>query len=491
MNQFELDHYFGTQYNLENWVLVNIKGEDVVNFLQGQTTNNIKNLGENDSCLTVRLDRSGRIKSYFFVIKNLGNIYLFLESKLLEETLEDLNKYIIMEDVDFEVIKDKRFFLDTKNINAEGIDINFFGERGVLIEGNQGKDYFSKTLLNGFVNTDNVLGKIVNSTYLNEFVNYSKGCFLGQEPVAKINNNRGGAYYPVFLIGDKKIEQKIEIGKVLASIPYENIWVNYVEINRENRISKKEVNLNDSKYVVEYLPFYSSNTNEEKSNQLFHLAVKLFGQDNEDEAIKFLQRSIELNPKNADSYESLGVIFGRQGKYQEAIKLMDQLEKADPESVMAFTNRSLYLMKLGKIEEAEEQKSLATLKSFKKFGDEAKEKKAKEDLKHQQEQELLTRERMFKQVLELDSEDEIANFGIGEIAFKRKNYELAIEKLSFVIDKNPKHSVAYLVLSKAYKEAKDIDNCIRVLNKGIEVASKNGDLMPANEMQSILIQINS
>ena len=54
---------------------------------------------------------------------------------------------------------------------------------------------------------------------------------------------------------------------------------------------------------------------------------------------------------------------------------MDDLLQVDPESIMAHTNKSLYLMKLGKIEEAEKEKDLATVKSFKKAGQDAKNKK--------------------------------------------------------------------------------------------------------------------
>ena len=38
---------------------------------------------------------------------------------------------------------------------------------------------------------------------------------------------------------------------------------------------------------------------------------------------------------------------------------MDKLIEVDPDSIMAHSNKSLYLMKLGKIEEAEVEKEKA------------------------------------------------------------------------------------------------------------------------------------
>jgi tetratricopeptide (TPR) repeat protein len=46
-------------------------------------------------------------------------------------------------------------------------------------------------------------------------------------------------------------------------------------------------------------------------------------------------------------------MLGRIERFEEAITWMDKLLSVNPQSVMAHTNKSLFLMKLGKIEEAE------------------------------------------------------------------------------------------------------------------------------------------
>ena len=52
------------------------------------------------------------------------------------------------------------------------------------------------------------------------------------------------------------------------------------------------------------------------------------------------------------------------------------------------------------------------------------------------------------------------------------------------IDKN--YSVAYLLLGKVFLNTENKDKAREVFKRGIEIASAQGDLMPANEMQAKL-----
>jgi uncharacterized protein HemY len=146
-------------------------------------------------------------------------------------------------------------------------------------------------------------------------------------------------------------------------------------------------------------------------------------------------------------------------------------------------------MKMGKIEEAEEQKSLATVKTFQKFGDEAKLKDLILKEKKAQEEEWAKRENMFKQVLEIDDEDTLANFGLGSIAVERQDWLPAINYLEKVIKADANYSVAYLALGKAYKGSGQKDKAATTWKEGILIAAKKGDLMPANSMQFELQQL--
>ena len=96
---------------------------------------------------------------------------------------------------------------------------------------------------------------------------------------------------------------------------------------------------------------------------------------------------------------------------------------------------------------------------------------------------------MFLQVIEIDHEDTIALYGMADIFFKRKDFKSAISNLEKVIEIDPNYSTAYLLLGKAYEVESLLEKAKSIYKAGIIVASKRGDMMPANEMQSRLNQL--
>lgn len=65
-----------------------------------------------------------------------------------------------------------------------------------------------------------------------------------------------------------------------------------------------------------------------------------------------------------EAYEGLAMVLHYQGKLDEAIDLMKELAQKDPDNVMAHSNLSVFFMKKGMIEEAEEEKAKATVLKF-------------------------------------------------------------------------------------------------------------------------------
>ena len=165
---------------------------------------------------------------------------------------------------------------------------------------------------------------------------------------------------------------------------------------------------------------------------------------------------------------------------------MKHLSQVDPKSVLAHTNMSLYLMRQGKITEAEEQKSQAMVKSFQGFGDESKRKEADALRKEQQLKEWDQRESMFRQVLEIDPEDTLANYGLGSIAVEKGDWQTARHYLQVVLNQDPKYSVAYLALGRALKGIGLLEEAKNIWQEGIKISAAKGDLMPANQMQQEL-----
>ena len=180
------------------------------------------------------------------------------------------------------------------------------------------------------------------------------------------------------------------------------------------------------------------------------------------------------------------MIYGRNREFEKAIEVMKKLSEVDPSSVMAHTNLSMYYMQLGDKETAEKHKAEATFKQFEVLGTEAQKKKAEEEAQKKAKADKEKRKEMFLQVLEIDDEDALANFGMGELLLEKNDFEHSAKHLEIAIKTDKKYSVAYLALAKSYIGLKEVEKAKTVLDEGIEIAVNNGDLMPANEMQSIL-----
>lgn len=496
-----------------NFFVFQLTGSDVSFFLQNQSTYNFEALKDNEFHLISFLDPQGRAEFYCWALKKNSRVLLLTPTLLKDVAHARLEKFLISEDVTIEEqgIQDWFFILGPKAFSFSKIE-DF---KGTLFEENAILGHNMKTdvatvspaekelwrFLNGWPDFSGkeFVPEIINNLRLYDLsVSQNKGCYPGQETVSKIATRRGAAYSPVLLetsslqtpgpiyIFDKKI------GDIESCHEWQGINYSSAKLLRDFRVSGMKIKFvkdgTEIEAVVRYYPLLPGD-DLEKAQELYYAALEAFKMDDFDTSEKFLKHAIDLNPKFADAYESLGVILGRLNRFPEAIELMDHLTNVDPSSVLAHTNKSLFLMKMGKIDEAEEQKSLATVKSFQKFGDEAKLKELVLKEKKAQEDEWVKRENMFKQVLEIDDEDTLANYGLGSIAVERQNWLPAIGHLEKVIKADANYSVAYLSLGKAYKGAGMKDKAMTIWKEGINIAAKKGDLMPANQMQFELQQL--
>ncbi len=104
----------------------------------------------------------------------------------------------------------------------------------------------------------------------------------------------------------------------------------------------------------------------DESRIAYEKAMDLFGRGQADAAAEALSWLIEKDPQFADAYESLGMIHYRQGRYDEAIRWTDKLAVLRPDYAMAHTNLSVFYMKKGMKEKAEEEKAKAAVLNFSK-----------------------------------------------------------------------------------------------------------------------------
>lgn len=504
----------------DSWQVVLVKGPDAQSFLNAQLTSRVDNLMPRQMRLSARLNRTGQVVSYFYVGScPEEGFFLWLPKVRTSATIEDLEKFIIMEDVELAPSNKSgvvAFGEVGKRYASSGLELNMYSLPATWIwkESAPAAPKIDKEaaevlrLLSGFpIWGEGVDEKtLINETRLNELaVDYKKGCFLGQETVSKIQNNRGAANYPVLI--ETENEQNIDwdcaqklyshekkIASYLNHFNFQGKTFLLVKLARQERVDGTEIELSADRETfikghVRYLPYFKASDWEDLSVQFFESGAQEFQEGDEVEAVRDLEAAIIFDPKNDQAYESLGVIYGRQEKYEQAIELMNKLQEVDSNSVMAHTNKSLFLMKLGRIEEAEKEKGEATFKSFSRFGEEAKQKKEREQEEERKKQEMLEREGMFHQVLEIDELDEIANYGLADIAYHRGEFSKAVEHLKIVLDQNPKYSTAYVLLGKAHEAMSEMEQAKSTYQKGIEAAKSRGDLMPANEMQARLSKL--
>jgi folate-binding protein YgfZ len=503
---------YGGFYNpLTEWSVLKMSGLDTLAFLNRQTTQELIGLESGNGRLTTRLDRTGKVQSFFFVYSIRDCIYLLVPSGLKESLIDDLSKFIIMDDVLIEAIDTPvkiGFGVAGKKQNADSAEFLFYGEwvriaHQAILENEQVVDEGELELLrklNGWPKwgADVSSQNFINDCRLNELaISYTKGCFLGQETVAKIQNNRGAASYPVLLEqkslkhfavkkGDRLENNDGKVGTVVELIEFESKKYIWADVKREWRVHNLNLNIGSEDYIVRYFPFFPEGDYKEKARDFYERGSLSFQRNDNESAKLYLEAAMFFDPENPDVYEALGVILGREERYEEAIELMDQLKRLDSASIMAHTNKSLYYMKLGRIEEAEKEKAEATLLSFEKSGREAELQQKQSDESKKQQAEIASRMSMFKEVLEIDPDDDVANFGMADIYFSRQEFHLAKDCLEKLLKSHPKHSRAHLLLGRTHEALGDKEQARELYLAGIKIATQKGELMPANEMQSRL-----
>lgn len=481
-----------------------LTGSDVSSFLDAQTTFNVKTFDENHFHLTSFLDPQGKVETYGWLIREKDKFLYLVPPLLTEQSLQRLNKFLVSEDVEISSDGEAEWTF-VLGAEVEGYKGVILDEKAILSQ-NPVKDIpqipsadielWRK--LNGspsFTGDDFVRELINNGRLFDLALSTKKGCYPGQETVSKIATHRGAAYSPVLVETSGMVPAGTmlmsgnKIGQVSETLSWNDSYFSVVSLLRDFRVEGMRLNFeSDGKQYqgnVRYYPLLKGDP-ESKAQELYDTALTAFRNDDLKLAEDYLRKAIEFHPHFSDAYEALGVMLGRQERYPEAIALMEKLTEVDPDSSMAHTNLSLFLMKVGKIEEAENHKATATLKSFKKFGEEAKVKEEASKKAKAEQEEWNRREKMFLEVLEIDAEDTLANYGLGSIAVEKSEWEKARTYLEKVIAADPKYSVAYLALGKAYKGLGLKEKAIDTFRQGITVAAAKGDFMPANQMQSEL-----
>ncbi len=196
---------------LQDYRLFNIAGEDATIFLQGQLTADTKNLLDNTTVYTSHLNASGKLESFFLLMRETATSYYgMVHQSVYQNCLKNLQKYAIFSTVTFQELTDLVDFnqLDT-SITFLKNDISLHFILPILpvihtIQQNECLDdysayclarnipLFTEQSINTYIPQQLSLDELGNS------VSFTKGCYLGQEIVARAKY-RGNTAFALLL----------------------------------------------------------------------------------------------------------------------------------------------------------------------------------------------------------------------------------------------------------------------------------------------------
>ncbi len=510
------------------WSLLEITGSHRERFLASQVTSDAAGLAVGDSQLSALLDRTGRLQAFFFLRKRAEAVDLLVPDAVADHCRERFETNIIADDVTIRprevgpmrlALGPVAVVMADEGPDHETFPVSGWGSRGFVTWSD--REIPLPELSTDEVDTRGVLGgppgwgrevqadQLINETALLDLaVSFDKGCYLGQETVAKVASHRGAVRAPVLLelvdrdgpIDDLtgqwfSVGDRAKAGRVLSVARWDDTsWIQ-VLLHREFRIIGRELSpiFADGTGVnarIFRVPLLAAPSREDMADRLTVAASAAFTDGNAERALELLDRATVICPTWADAFESTGVILGRLGRHREAIEQMHRLLEVDPSSVMAHSNLSLFYNHLGEIENAEHHLALATRVSF---GGTANAEPGSLGLQEavDRETDQKRREGMYRQVLEIDPDDALAHFGLGELAAERGRFDRAVDHLEKAITSDPNHSAAMLALGAAIEDLGDADRAREVFERGIDIAAKKGDLTTAQKMQDRLTALEN
>lgn len=547
---------------------IRVHGQDANRYLQAQTTNDINLLQCGDSHLNCLIDRKSRPVGVFHVYKLTDDFAIICDTTEKDAILNHLEQFKFADKVNFDC--DPVSFLTVQGAKSRSViqkildgipprdlfekdstsgtvedcsvlilRMSLTGEEGfllVILDPGQyetvraklseiadaaGLDQLSERQLEvarleaGFpklgvdFSDDNLLAE---TTLTETAVSYTKGCFQGQEVLARVRTQGSPSRALVGMIispppaASWPIDTAIEfdgetIGWLKSNCYSEFLkkFIAFALVKRDYRTPGKtrDVVIDGSKVSasVELPPLYQASSPGELAKSLYESALSLFANEDESketdewQSINLLKEALTLDPLLEDAYESLGVILSRRGQLDEAIELMEYLAKLNPDSVMAHTNLSVFYVEKGWKEKAEEEKAISMSIRMRIAAAQASQSKQEEEKRKASEQETLQRMSMFQQVLEIDEDDQLANHGYGDCLVELGRFEEAIPHLKKSLAAKPTHSAGYLVLARAYEGLSSAEEAKQTYETGIEVAAKRGDMEPLKKMKERLAQL--
>lgn len=92
----------------------------------------------------------------------------------------------------------------------------------------------------------------------------------------------------------------------------------------------------------------------EEFNSLHYLSIICFQTGKPQEGLEFIEKAVNINDENADSWNAYGAMLAQVGKHEEAVEKFNKAVELDPNFHETLSNLGNSLWELGRFEEAKE-----------------------------------------------------------------------------------------------------------------------------------------
>lgn len=342
---------------------------------------------------------------------------------------------------------------------------------------------------------------------------FSKGCYLGQEVVARVRtygsvpealrallfaatgDGCDADAPPTPAPGAPLCDADGARRGTWASAGWSPVWgapFALAFLDREHRTpgSTFDLRLADGTIAtaqVRLSPLHAAADAAGRARHLYERGVHRFNHGDDDAAIDLLQQALRADSTLADAFEALGVILGRRGRHHEAIAIFRQLEEVAPAEPLVHVNLSLFYQKLGDRTEAERQRELATLKRFAGVDDRHEAAARAEAEARARRLDAERKLAMFGEVLAVDPHDALALSGLGNALAALDRHAEAEPLFARARQAQPDNSALYLAHGRSLERLARGGEAAAAYRAGVAVASRKGDLQPLREMEHRLL----
>ena len=185
---------------LKNRALIKISGRDSEQFLQNQLSNDIEKLDQNNIQINAYCQHQGKIIGLLWVMRMNDNLYLSFPDDLLDKIINRLKMFVVMSEVIIEDVTNVYSQIGLIN-DVSSYEYRINSDLAMILENPMSENdnlsddltIWSKALIDSGIpeiycqTSEKFVPQMLNLDINEIGVNFSKGCYPGQEVVARLH----------------------------------------------------------------------------------------------------------------------------------------------------------------------------------------------------------------------------------------------------------------------------------------------------------------